>query len=212
MAIVCLIGTPGVGKSTITNRLKTKYAPQYKCASTGEMLRLNKVDIKNLAQGEMGPEDIVRKYAHDLMKTERYLVLDGFPRTIEQIKLMQEWLGDAFQNVFFMDIYASEERIRRSILENPVCEECGKMYDPEWISTPCPCGGIIGHWKKYTPQMREQIWFKRKLGFDRERRDMVDFVRGRVNWFSILNDNVDDAAKLISHIISWENIRLLKGV
>ncbi|KAG5443392.1 Adenylate kinase 4, mitochondrial [Clonorchis sinensis] len=93
-----ILGPPGSGKGTISKRI-TKDFP-LDCISSGDLLRAHVADnsmigvaaAKYMSKGQLVPDDLVTKMM--LQECARYrdsnLLLDGFPRTVEQAKALDK--------------------------------------------------------------------------------------------------------------------------
>ena len=88
---IIILGPTGTGKSTqaefITKSLKLKHI------ETGEILRKearkNKL-IKNLVdKGQLIPDEITIKLIKEKIKNDKNFILDGFPRTLTQLKSLK---------------------------------------------------------------------------------------------------------------------------
>ena len=91
---IIMIGGPGSGKSTYSKLITKELGIPH--ISTGVIMRdLSKTDdkVKDLvSKGVFVPTDIVVKAVQDRLKkpdADRGYILDGFPRNIEQAKLMK---------------------------------------------------------------------------------------------------------------------------
>jgi adenylate kinase len=98
---VILIGPPGVGKGTQSQRLVTHLAIPH--LSTGEMLRnaiaqgteVGKLSATYIEQGKLVPDPIVLRIMAERLDQpdcRRGYLLDGFPRTIVQAEALDEFL------------------------------------------------------------------------------------------------------------------------
>ena len=127
-----LFGPPGSGKGTQAKNLEKKLNNFQ--ISTGEMLRdeikkdteIGKKIISNMNEGKFVNDEIVnklmKKVIFDPQKKDK-LILDGYPRTIEQAKKLDLLLTDSNQKIdfiFFLNVNKETiiKRIeRRKILE-----------------------------------------------------------------------------------------------
>lgn len=131
-----LLGAPGSGKGTISEYLINKY--NYVHVSTGNIFR--KVIDENLPyadelksymlKGLLVPNDltnkIVKQELSELTKKQvTNIVLDGYPRTIEQ--------ADFLKNIFSIDkvIYLNfdEELLIKRLTGRRMCNKCKKIYN-----------------------------------------------------------------------------------
>ena len=99
---IILFGPPGSGKGTQSDKLIKKYG--FKHLSTGGMIRseidrqtpLGKKVEKIVANGELLPDEIVIELIYNEIKENTQVtgfLFDGFPRTIEQAKALDEMLS-----------------------------------------------------------------------------------------------------------------------
>lgn len=136
--IVSLMGPPGAGKGTIARALRKDYG--YQVLSTGDLCRWHSdkatefgQELRNSAQeGRLvSDEHIVSLVTNWIDETVREsdVVLDGFPRTVEQAVYFNKWLCNKQDYVFkvvFIDISQkeSEERLQhRLVCTNASCQQ-----------------------------------------------------------------------------------------
>lgn len=133
MKNIIFIAPPAAGKGTQSNMLKEKFG--YNHISTGDMLReaINSgseigKEVKNIIdKGELVSDDLIIKLVKDkLTSTDgKPFILDGFPRTLNQAKSLDEILTDDYI-VIYLDL-AESEAINR-ITGRLTCN-CGKSYN-----------------------------------------------------------------------------------
>jgi adenylate kinase len=100
---IILFGPPGSGKGTQSALLSEKY--NLKHISTGDILRseieksseLGISAKKYVSEGKLVPDDIIINILMNEIKNSEKLqkgvLLDGFPRTVEQAKALEEKFG-----------------------------------------------------------------------------------------------------------------------
>ncbi|GAB5355211.1 hypothetical protein AAMO2058_000186500 [Amorphochlora amoebiformis] len=124
--IIVLIGPPGAGKGTVAPIIIQKTGvPQL---STGQMLRaavkagttIGKQAQGLMAKGKLVPDEIVARLVKERTEQRdcsRGFILDGFPRTINQAKLLAKILEENNEYVTL----AIEIRVPDSVLETRIC-------------------------------------------------------------------------------------------
>ena len=155
---IILLGPPGAGKGTQSVRIVERLGiPQL---STGDMLRAAIQSYTPLGQrakgfidkGQLVPDDLVLELLGERLQqpdTERGFLLDGFPRTVPQAKVLDGMLsgyGKKLDRVLVLD--APEEELVRRISGRRTCESCQATYhvDSNPPRTPgvCDrCGGVL---------------------------------------------------------------------
>lgn len=151
--VYILTGGPATGKGTRSDILsKALNIPHI---STGDILR--EVATKNneikekLAKGELISDELITKLLEERLSEEdckKGFVLDGYPRTLSQIKLLDkvlEKLGKKVDKV--IELTAPDELVFKRILERKRCDNCGRMYGidfPSKVENVCDdCGGKL---------------------------------------------------------------------
>ncbi len=135
MANIVLFGAPGAGKGTLAGKI-TKFSPVVHI-STGDLFRAN---IKNgtpigneaksfIDAGKLVPDSVVigmvkNRIDQDDVK-EKGFMLDGFPRTLEQAKSLDEVAS--LDVVVVLDI--AKEDLKNRILGRRTCPKCKKIYN-----------------------------------------------------------------------------------
>ncbi len=140
---IIMLGAPGAGKGTQAKIIADKY--QIPHISTGDIFRAN---IKNgtelgmeakkyMDQGLLVPDELTVKILLDRVAQpdcKDGYVLDGFPRTIPQAKVLDEALvelGDAIDYAINVDV--PDENIIKRMSGRRACLSCGATYHIEHI-------------------------------------------------------------------------------
>jgi adenylate kinase len=155
---VLLLGAPGVGKGTQAQLLVTKHGiPQI---STGDLLRANKARGTELglkaqsimSTGQLVPDAIVNEMVLNRLRekdVERGYILDGYPRTLEQAKFLDETIADPEflprLPVIAVSIVASYDQLLQRITGRRICATCKSIYNiytnPPKVDGICDCEG-----------------------------------------------------------------------
>ncbi len=137
-----LFGPPGAGKGTQAERLRKDFELPY--IATGDMLRANVKEQTDLGKkakeymdaGDLVPDDLIVAMARDRLiqdDAQDGFILDGFPRTVDQAKALDEQLSDLGRRVtaaLLIDV-PDEELIRR-LSGRRMCVKSGHNYHVEF--------------------------------------------------------------------------------
>jgi adenylate kinase len=138
---IVLMGMPGVGKGTQAARLKDALDVPH--VSTGDILReavregsaLGRKVQRFLDSGELVPDEVMGDLiAERLARPDARggFILDGFPRTREQVAILDDVLqrvGISLDAVFLLA--APEDEIVRRLSGRRVCPNCAAVYHLE---------------------------------------------------------------------------------
>ncbi len=152
---IILLGAPGSGKGTQSQRLAKKYGvPQ---VSSGDLLRdavarATPLGVRAKAAmdaGELVSDDIVLALIRERLgkaDARHGFILDGFPRNLAQAQALSEMLaqiGQPIEAVVLMDIDSAV--LTRRLTGRRSCARCGRLFNiytsPPDAGTPCADGG-----------------------------------------------------------------------
>jgi adenylate kinase len=145
MKNIVFLGPPGSGKGTQINELE-KYL-DFTVISSGDMVRelaeKNQQIKQLLEKGELVSDNVLLSEVDrqiGIIDKSRGIFFDGFPRTLNQAKKMDEIL---INHERVLDaaiyIYLEEEEVVKRLARRRVCRKCGR---PFFDSPRCPsCGG-----------------------------------------------------------------------
>lgn len=140
---IIMLGAPGAGKGTQAKMIADKYKIPH--VSTGDIFRMN---IKNgtelgmeakkyMDQGLLVPDELTVRILLDRVAKEDCkdgYVLDGFPRTIPQAKVLDDALNKLGDKIdYAIDVEVPDENIVRRMSGRRACLSCGATYHIEHV-------------------------------------------------------------------------------
>jgi len=157
IGIIILLGAPGAGKGTVSQYLKEKYDICY--FSTGNLLRnevKEKTDIGLRVESILGSgglvgddivNEIVKKNVEKAAATGKLVILDGYPRTESQARVLDEiMMSGKFEirnAIRVVELDVDTEEVVARISKRRVCAKCGNTYGPSDKIEVCSCGGEL---------------------------------------------------------------------
>lgn len=138
---IVLMGPPGVGKGTQAVRLRDRLGVPH--ISTGDMLR-DAVDRASpvgrkvrsfVDSGQLVPDELMGELIGERLAAPDAVegfILDGFPRTVEQVEILDRTLsglGVALDRAVILT--APEDEIVRRLSGRRVCPKCRAVYHLE---------------------------------------------------------------------------------
>ncbi len=132
------MGPPGVGKGTQATRLRQELRVPH--VSTGDILReavqkgtpVGGKVRSVLEQGKLVPDDMMGELVAERLAQDDAasgFVLDGFPRTVQQVSILDRVLaelGVSLDRVFIL--VAPEDEIVRRLSGRRLCPKCGRIF------------------------------------------------------------------------------------
>ena len=139
-----LIGPPGAGKGTVAAKVAAKHGLEH--LSTGDMLRdavargtaLGARAREFVESGRLVPQEILGEVVAERLRSDRGVVLDGYPRTLEQAEFLSTLPNAGWDAVIYVAV-PEEEAITR-LGERRVCGTCGAPANDEAEEVCSRCG------------------------------------------------------------------------
>lgn len=158
---IIIFGSPGVGKGTQAKILAAKLNIPH--ISTGDILReaiKNKTELGMKAKeivdkGELVPDDIMGGIIKETLndtKCKNGFILDGYPRTINQAKILEE-IFKTIKNEkhYLIKLDADDEIIIDRLTNRLVCSKCGNILNKTEVKENfnCPvCNSLDSYFKR----------------------------------------------------------------
>lgn len=177
------LGPPGVGKGTHSGIAARDLGIPH--ISTGDIFReqinneteLGKKAKKYIDEGELVPDKITIAMLKDRISEpdcEDGFILDGFPRTTEQAKA----LDDITEIDLVVNMNASEKTIIQRLTNRWTCKKCGAIYNtitiPPKVEGVCDkCGGEL---YQREDQKREVVEKRLKV-YEEQTAPLIDYYR-----------------------------------
>lgn len=181
--IYVITGGPATGKGTRSDILAK--ALDIAHISTGDILRevaKTNEDIKNrLSRGELISDEIITDLLRDRLTKDdckKGFILDGYPRTINQIHLLNKLLDEMGRKIDkVIELTAPDELVFKRILERKSCPKCGRMYGidfPSKVENICDdCGA---HLEVRTDDTKETL--KARIDtYKKNSKEILDYYR-----------------------------------
>jgi adenylate kinase len=135
---IILLGGPGAGKGTIAEGIRT--VSPFLHVSTGDMLReavksattVGRQAEGYMKRGELVPDDVIVGIVEERLakgNPDAAYMFDGFPRTLEQARLLDKTLEKHASKVNFVFLLeAGRDLLISRLTGRRVCRSCGQGY------------------------------------------------------------------------------------
>jgi len=136
-----IFGPPGAGKGTYASKLAERFS--IPAIATGDIFRaevktasvLGEKVAGYLRSGKLVPDEIVNEVLRNWLnkpESSRGFILDGYPRTVEQAKVLDEMTRiDAIIN-----LAVSEDAVVERLSNRRICRSCGAIYNIKYSPKP----------------------------------------------------------------------------
>ena len=155
---IVFMGPPGAGKGTQAEKIIEKY--QIPHISTGDMFRKAIKDQTELGmeakrymdQGALVPDHVTIGIVKDRLSEsdcKSGFLLDGFPRTVDQAKALDEILTSLDSKIdYVINIDVDLDILKERLTGRRICRSCGATYhmvfNPPAVAGVCDkCGGEL---------------------------------------------------------------------
>jgi adenylate kinase len=193
--VILFLGAPGSGKGTQSARLSAELG--LASLSTGEILRAEaKRDTRAglrlrelLASGSLVSDRTVCAVVRSRLTREalgRGLILDGFPRTVQQARWLDDLLADfGLPTPTVLYLYVTRRELLRRLTARRQCAVCGAIYNlisrPSMDGARCETdgGALVAR-----DDDAEEVILHRLAEFDRMSSPLIEYYR-RLDYHAI---------------------------
>ena len=135
---IVMLGPPGAGKGTQAADVAARHGAAH--VSTGDILRdavkkrtaLGVEAKRYMDKGQLVPDEVVIGIVEARLQEPdagRGFVLDGFPRTVEQARALEEMATrQGYRIEPVMNLVVSRDEVVKRLGGRRVCRDCGSMY------------------------------------------------------------------------------------
>jgi adenylate kinase len=211
---IILLGPPGAGKGTQAQQIVKKH--NYFQLSTGDLLRneikkntnTGKEIEEKISNGNFASDEIVNKLLKDCiydLKDKDRIIFDGYPRTIDQSKNLDNILKEFNQKIdLIISLYISREVIEKRIVGRITCEKCNitlnEFFDQVQMKLH-PCGP--NHFIKRKDDNSE-ILMKRYDVYGKTTQPVIEYLSKKENFLEI--DGTLKIEEITSKIDTFINV------
>jgi adenylate kinase len=193
-----MFGAPGAGKGTYSSRLKEKLGIE--TIATGDIFRQLIKDDSELGRkvkgyvekGLLVPDDVVVEVLKDRLSRvskERGFILDGYPRTLEQAKVLE---GLATIDVILL-LDVPDWLIIERLSSRRICRSCGAVFNIRFLKPNVEgvcdkCGGPLCQRSDDTPDVIK----KRLQVYEEQSKPMIEYYKKKKVPFVVAKTRVLD--------------------
>lgn len=163
---IIMLGAPGSGKGTIGTEICDEFNLVH--VATGDIFReemknqteLGKKAEEYISQGKLVPDEVTVGMVKTKLDKLGNVLLDGFPRTIDQAKALEEYLKEKGKEITaVIDLEVPDQDIIKRTSSRVICsnKECGASYNtvfmPPKVEGICDrCGSALTKRKDDNPE------------------------------------------------------------
>jgi adenylate kinase len=192
-----MFGAPGAGKGTYASRLQAKLSVEV--IATGDIFReLMKQDselgkkVKGYVEkGHLVPDEVVvevLKQRLSKIPQDKGFILDGFPRTLEQAKTLENITP--IDTILLLDV--PDWIIIERLSSRRICRNCGTVYNIRFLKPKVEdicdkCGGPLYQRSDDTPE----VITNRLNVYQKQTKPLLDYYQKKVPVIKVTTNSLD---------------------
>ena len=210
MLELVIMGPPGSGKGTQARKVAEHFSIIH--VSTGDLLRdeigsgseVGKEAGGYIEKGELVPDALVKGLLERTLsseKAEKGFILDGFPRNLNQVKMLDEVLKGSGKSIdAVLSLILADNVIIERLTGRRTCMNCHKMYHVDY-SPPAKVGVCddCGNELEIRKDDRKEVIQERLERFRRQTTPVAEHYRALGKYQEI--DASDDEAEVFRRIL-----------
>ncbi len=184
---IVILGAPGAGKGTQSKLISEEYS--IPAISTGDLLRSaashpnDQVSVEiadTMSKGMLVSNDLIIKVLQNRLSKPDCsdgFILDGFPRSLEQAKLMSEIFN---YNPVIINISIDTEILVKRLIGRFSCKDCGEIYNRFFLKPKVDgtCDECSSHSFVHRNDDDEEVIRKRMVVYNEQTHPMVQYYEG----------------------------------
>lgn len=165
--------------------------------STGDMLREHiqagtslGIEVRDLIKaGNLVPDPLVIRLVEERLDRpdcQAGVLLDGFPRTIEQAKMLLALAAGRNLEMLVIHLKVDYDEITARLTGRRMCPQCGTLYNVQW-KPPIVAGrcNFEGARLIVREDDREDVIRQRLVAYDAQTKPVLEFFSTRVKFFEV---------------------------
>jgi adenylate kinase len=214
---ILIFGPPGSGKSTHSITIVKKYGLAY--ISSGDIIRkeiemgssLGREMAAYLSRGDLIPDTIVNTLIISRLRRQREnFILDGYPRTPEQVIALENYLFDhGIKLDLALEIFIDDDTSVERISGRRICPKCGAVYHIKYNPPKAPgiCD-VCGSKLIQRPDDREEVVRKRYRIYIKNMEPIIKFYRAKGIYVRVDgNGSINEVWKRIQPLLDYIHSR-----
>lgn len=181
--IIILIGPPGAGKGTQSEMLMEEYSAEH--IAVGDILR---EEVKKQSELGLKIKDIIEKgnflsdeEVFEVVKSRldnpldvQFIILDGYPRTIKQAELLQDYYERPIKVIY---LKLRSEQLAERFEYRYYCDQCGKVYNEKTIQPRVPgvCDECGATQFTHRADDTKEVFIQRMKNYEEKTSPLIDF-------------------------------------